>query len=180
MAEPAVKLPEKAPAMEGTPMSLSRGRQSLENFRREVDRLFEDFGHSLWRHPLRRWAFDVEPFFKHEISWGTVPAVDIAEKDKEYEITAELPGMAESDIEIKLSNNALTIRGEKKSEKEERKKDFYLSERRFGVFERRFHIPEGVDPDRISAVFKNGVLTVTLPKTEEAQKAEKKIAVRSA
>ena len=79
---------------------------------------------------------------------------------------------------MRLSDNALTIRGEKKEEKEERKKDYYLSERRFGLFERRFQVPPGVDTSKIEADFKKGVLTVILPKTAGAQAPEKKIPIK--
>ena len=71
------------------------------------------------------------------------------------------------------------IKGEKKAEKEEKKKDYHLSERHFGSFRRSFRVPEGVDGDKIAAEFKNGVLTLTLPKTEQAQKQERKIAVKA-
>ncbi len=178
MAEAATKLPvktaERAPA---SAQALS-GWHPIESLRREVDRIFEDFDRGVFRMPFRRSAFDVAPFFRPEISWGTVPAVDIADKQGAYEITAELPGLEPSNIEVKLSNGTLTIRGEKKDEKEEKKKDYYLSERNYGVFERSFHVPEGVDADKIAASFKNGVLSVTLPKTAGAQKGEKKIEIK--
>jgi HSP20 family protein len=77
-----------------------------------------------------------------------------------------------------LSDGTLTIKGEKKDEKEERNKDYYLSERRYGSFQRSFSVPDGVDAEKIEAAFKNGVLTVTLPKTPEAQKKEKKIEIK--
>jgi HSP20 family protein len=147
--------------------------------RREVDRPFEDFDRGFWRFPFRS-AFALEPFWRGEPTWGTAPAVDISESDKDYEITADLPGMTEKDIEVTLANGGLIIKGQKQKEKEEKKKDYYLHERRFGSFERRFRVPEGVETDKIEAGFKNGVLTVTLPKTAEAQKAEKKIAVKAA
>lgn len=108
------------------------------------------------------------------------PAVDIAETDKAYEIVAELPGIDEDDIEVKLANGGLTIKGTKQDEKEEKKKNYYLHEHHFGAFERYFAMPEGVDRDKIEASFKKGVLTVTLPKTAEARKAEKKIPVKAA
>ena len=114
------------------------------------------------------------------MSWGKAPAVDVINKEKAYEITAELPGMDESNIDVKFSDGALTIKGEKKDEREEKKKDYYLSERRYGSFQRSFGVPDGVDADKIEAQFKNGVLTVTLPKTAEAQKSEKKISVKKA
>jgi HSP20 family protein len=81
---------------------------------------------------------------------------------------------------VKFADGLLTIKGEKREEKEEKKKDFYLSERRFGCFQRSFQVPEGVDADKIVASFKDGVLTVTLPKSPEAQKKEKKIAIKKA
>ncbi len=74
----------------------------------------------------------------------------------------------------------MTIKGEKRDEKEEKKKDYYLSERRYGSFQRSFGVPDGVDADKITASFKNGVLTVILPKSAEAQKSEKKIAINKA
>ena len=104
--------------------------------------------------------------------------MDIAEREKEYEITAELPGIDERNIDLKFSNGMLTIKGEKTEEKEEKKKDYYLSERRFGSFQRSFQVPDGVDADKIEASFKNGVLTVILPKSAGAQKQEKKIAIK--
>jgi HSP20 family protein len=94
--------------------------------------------------------------------------------------SAELPGMDEKDIEVKVSNGTLTIKGEKKEEKEERDKDFYLSERRYGSFARSFEVPAGVDPAHIEARFAKGVLTVTLPKSPEAKQNEKKIEVKAA
>ena len=112
--------------------------------------------------------------------WTVAPAMDLVEKEKEYEISAELPGIDEKNVEIKVANHMLTIKGEKTEEKEEKQKDYYLSERRFGSFQRSFALPEGVDADKIEANFVKGVLTVKLPKTAEAQKAEKKITVKAA
>ena len=112
--------------------------------------------------------------------WTAAPAVDISESDKAYEITAELPGMDEKDIEVKVVNGNLMIKGERQEQKEEKQKDYYLHERRFGSFERHFQVPEGADADKIEASFKKGVLTVTLPKKPEAQKPAKKIEVKTA
>ncbi|WP_232232482.1 Hsp20/alpha crystallin family protein [Cupriavidus sp. amp6] len=88
--------------------------------------------------------------------------------------------MDEKDIEVKLANGGLTIKGEKREEKEEKEKDYYLRERCFGSFERYFQLPDGVDADKIEARFNKGVLTITLPKTVEAQSAAKKIPVKGA
>jgi HSP20 family protein len=151
----------------------------VEALRREVDRLFEDFGMDFWRAPSRRSIFNVEPFWRGELKFATAPAVDIVEKDNAFEITADLPGMDEKNVEVQVANGTLTIKGEKKEEKEEKKKDYYLQERHYGSFERSFSIPQGVDADKIEANFKKGVLTVTLPKKPEAQKPAKKIDVKA-
>jgi HSP20 family protein len=178
MAESATKLPVKNEPAAAPQLFGERG--AFEGLRRQIDRLFHDFerGLDVWR-PFGRSMFDLAPAWPTEITWGTVPAVDVVEKDKEYKVTAELPGMEEKNIEVKLSNGVLTIKGEKKEEKEEKKKNYYFTERRFGSFQRSFRVPEGVDTDKIEASFKNGVLTVSLPKSAEAQKQEKKITVKA-
>jgi HSP20 family protein len=145
--------------------------------RKEVDRLFDDFGDDFWRRPFRSFA-GLEKGWAQR--FAASPPADIAETDKAYEITAELPGIDQKNIEVNVANGALTIKGEKKEETEEKKKDYYVSERRYGSFERSFGLPEGVDADKIEATFKNGVLKVTLPKTAEAQKAAKKIEIKAA
>ena len=179
MAEPVTKLPVKGRETETERAPAFGDWRPLESLRREMESLFDDFGRGSWRFPWRSSIFDLEPLRPRELTWSTTPAVDIVEKDTVYEITAELPGMDESNIEVKVSNGALTIRGEKKEEKEEKKKDYYISERRYGSFERRFQVPQGVDVSKINASFKKGVLTVILPKTPEAQAQEKKIAVKA-
>jgi HSP20 family protein len=179
MTEAGTKLPVKVGEPTSERSLAPAGWRPLESLRREVDRLFEDFSRGSLRFPFRTLAFDLEPFWRGEVSWATAPAVDVVEKDKGYEITAELPGMDEKNIELTVSGRMLRIKGEKNEEKEEKKKDYHLSERRYGSFERSFGIPEGVDEDKIDASFKKGVLTVTLPKRPEAQKPEKKIAVQS-
>lgn len=152
----------------------------LKSLRREIDRLFDDFHPAAWHFPLSRSRVGLEmPSLKSK-HWQIAPAVDLIEKHKEYEISAELPGLDEKNVEVKLSGGTLTIRGEKKEEKEEREQDYYLSERRFGSFQRTFQLPDGVDSDKIDATFANGVLKVKLPKTREAQKSEKKITVKPA
>jgi len=176
MAE-ATKLPVKIDKKAAAPAPLGQWAP-VESLRREIDRLFDSFHEGAWRLPFGRPAFDLELAWPRETSWAIAPAVDVAEKDKEYEITAELPGMDEKNIEIKMSNNVLTIKGEKTEEKEEREKDYYLSERRYGSFTRSFQVPEGVDTGKIEATFAKGVLTVKLPKTAEAQKSEKTISVK--
>jgi HSP20 family protein len=132
------------------------------------------------RSSFGRTVFDAEPLWRGEVSWGKAPAVDIVDKEKAYEITAELPGMDESNIDVNVSGDILKVKREKRDEKEEKKKGCYLSERRYGSFQRSFGVPDGVDTDKAEANYKNGVLTVTLPKRPEAQKSEKKIAIKKA
>lgn len=151
----------------------------VENLRREVDRLFEDFDRDFWRAPFRRSFHDIEPLLRRGLSWGAAPAVDIVDKNDAYQVIAELPGMDEKNIEVKLVNGNLTIKGEKRDEKEEKKKDYYLHERSFGAFERSFALPDEVNIDKIDASFNKGVLTVTLPKKPEAVKPEKKIEIKA-
>src|SRR5262245_10853578 len=116
MAEAATKLPANQQEKRTDRPAEWRPFESL---RREVDRLFEDFGSlGIGRAPFGHSVFDVEPFWRGELSWGKAPAVDIVDNDKAYEITAELPGMDESNIDVKFSDGTLTITGEKKDEKE--------------------------------------------------------------
>jgi HSP20 family protein len=180
MAEAAAKLTVKNEGNNPNAGPLATRRESLPFYRlrNEIDRLFDDFGTGSWLSPFRRAVFDAEPFWRGEISWSKVPAVDIAETAKGYEITAELPGIDEKNVEVKYVDGTLTIKGEKKDEKEEKKENYYLSERSYGLFQRSFRVPDGVDADKVEASFKNGVLTVTMPKTSEAQKKEKRIEVK--
>lgn len=108
------------------------------------------------------------------------PRVDVTETDTQFELSAELPGMDEKDIELKLTHNTLTISGEKKQEKEDKSDGHYYMERSYGSFQRVIPFGVAIETDKVDAVFKNGVLTVTLPKTAEAQKARKRIPVKTA
>jgi HSP20 family protein len=179
MAQAESKVPVKTEARGPAPAT-SLAWRPFESLRREVDRLFEDFDRDFWRFPFRRSVFDITPLWGRESTWDAAPAVDIVEKAGTYEITAELPGMDEKNIEVKLANGGLTIKGEKQEEKEEKTKDYYLQERHFGSFERCFVVPESIEADKIEASFKNGLLTVKLPKKPEAIKPEKKIEVKPA
>jgi len=176
MAEEVTKLPVKQGAIEP---SFARTWHPFESLHREIDRLFDDFGLG-FRWPLGRSLFAAEPLFKRELTWPKMPAVDVVESDKGYEITADLPGMDEKNIEVKVTDGVLTMKGERQEEKEEKKKDYYLQERSFGSYQRSLELPEGVETDKIEASFKKGVLTVTLPKKPEAQKPTKKIEVKAA
>lgn len=180
MGETPTDVPVKTETKEQKAPSKQEAWHPLESLRHEMNRLFEEFDRGFWMTPFRRPTFSADPFWRRELSWSATPAVDISESEQAYEISAELPGLDDKDIEVKLTNGGLTIKGEKREEIEEKKKGYYLHERHFGAFERYFRLPEEVDADKIEASFKNGVLTVTLPKKPEAQKAEKKITVKAA
>jgi HSP20 family protein len=164
---PAQREPEKPPAP-------SRPWLPFDSLRDEIDRVFDTFRvHPFWRST----AFDVAPLFRRE-GFVTAPAVDIAETDVAYEISVELPGLDEKNVEITHANGMLTIRGEKQEESEDKRKDYYVSERRYGSFERSFRLPDSVDEAKISAAFNKGVLVVTLPKTQDTRQPEKKIEIK--
>ena len=138
----------------------------LLSLHREVNRLFDD----VFR------GFDVPASFGRFPGLNTAwPSVEIADTDKELRITAEVPGLEEKDIEVLLDDGVLSLRGEKKSESED--KDRQFSERFYGRFERRIAVGPDVEPDQVKASFKNGVLIVTLPKTERARSKTRRIAI---
>lgn len=149
----------------------------FDNLRREIDRVFQTFSFGA---PFGRAMLDLDVPWQREGGMNVMPAVDVSETDAGYKITAELPGMSEKDIDIKLSDGTLTVRGEKKEEREESDKGYYLSERQYGSFVRTFQVPESVDPTKIEATFAKGVLTVTLPKSAEARNNDKTITIKAA
>jgi HSP20 family protein len=145
---------------------LSRHRNEGNPFlalHREMNRLFDDAFRS----------FDIAPFDFRAVSW---PNVEVNETAKEVKVVAELPGLEEKDVNVELTDGLLTISGEKRSETEDKERRF--SERYYGRFERAIPI-DGVDQDKVAASFKNGVLTVTLPKSPATQQKVKRIAVHS-
>jgi HSP20 family protein len=177
MVETVTKLPVKT---EGKPTAgVGHPWYAMDSLRREIDRLFADFDTGFSLFPFRRSFFDYVPTDRTNQPVNML-AVDIAENDAGYEIKAELPGVTEKDIEVKLVNGGLLITGEKKEEKEEKEKGYVLSECSYGSFERSFALPDSVDTNKISATFANGVLKVTLPKTHEAKLQERKITVKAA
>jgi HSP20 family protein len=109
-----------------------------------------------------------------------IPAMDVTETDDQYVLRADLPGMSESDVNVELDDNVLTISGERKSEHEQRSKGFYRVERASGSFSRSLTLPEGVDADDIQASFDNGVLEVRVPKPEQPKPRKVQISVGSA
>ena len=167
--------PEKAPAV-GAPFA------PLMDLRDRMDRLFDDVM-GQWNRPLsNRGLFDPEAFGRAwpSASWtGDLVDVkfDVSDSEDAVEISAELPGMKEDEVDLTLSDGVLTIKGEKKVEREEKKKDYFLTERQYGAFRRAFRVPDTVDDAKISASFDNGVLNVSLPKRPEAKAKHKKISI---
>ncbi|RMD60865.1 MAG: Hsp20/alpha crystallin family protein [Alphaproteobacteria bacterium] len=146
--------------------------------REQMDRLFDDFLSDVRWPSLSRDLFSWEPFQSTFSGTGALDVrFDVAETDEAIEVSAELPGMDEKDIEVTLADGVLTIKGEKKAESETKERDYYLKERRYGAFSRSIRVPETVDPDAITARFDKGVLTVLLPKRPEAQSRKKKIEI---
>jgi HSP20 family protein len=143
-------------------------RSEMETLHRNLDRVFGD----VWSGPSLlsdAWT-----------SRNVVPNLDVTEDDKGFNVTVELPGMDEKDVAVSVADRILTIRGEKKEEKEKKEKDVYRRERAYGSFRRIMELPADVDADKIDASFKKGVLTIALPKTKEAQAKVKQIPVKAA
>ncbi|QXX74198.1 Hsp20/alpha crystallin family protein [Methylovirgula sp. HY1] len=183
MTDATSKIPiktEKKPTAAPATIGMSFGSwEPLETLRREIDHMFGRVLEPGWRLPFSQPSlFDFSA--PRDLGRGIAPAVDVVEKDKDFEIIAELPGLDEKNIEVKLSNGTLVIKGEKTEEKEEHDKDYHICERRFGSFSRSFQIPPSVDTSRIDAHFSKGVLTVKMPKSAEAMKGEKTIEVKAA
>ena len=143
------------------PTRYGEGADPFVTLRREMDRLFDDAFRSFGVPSLG---------FGRDEGW---PSVEVSETDKDVKVTAELAGLDEKDVEVLLAEGVLTIRGEKKSETEDKGRHF--SERYYGHFERRVALPTEVDEDKIQASFKNGVVTVTMPKSAKAQERVKRI-----
>jgi HSP20 family protein len=145
-----------------------REKDPFTLLKKEMNRVFEDFSQ----------GFPLDPFSR-KMGEGFQPKVNISESDKEITVSAELPGMDDKDIDVSLSKNELTIKGEKKEEKEEKKENFYHMERTYGSFQRTLPLPSEVEDNKAEANFKNGVLTIKLPKAPHAIKETKKIEVKT-
>lgn len=152
----------------GSEIAKSDEGNPVFSLQRDVNRVFEDFWKRLDQ-PLGAFG-----------RWDTGgPRMDVTETESAIEVSVELPGIDQKDVDVSLTDSALTIKGEKKSEQEESKKGYQLLERSYGSFYRSIPLPPGVDADKTAAQFKNGVLTVTLPKTQEELSRVKKIEVKA-
>jgi len=146
---------------------------------REPDLWFDDMWNRFSLVPFNRFFEQLGEPERFDEPWSTVsPRADVVQDDKQVRVSVELPGMDENDLDISLSHDVLTIRGEKKVEKEDKGKNYYRMERAYGAFERRISLPGNVDADKIEATYQRGVLTVTLPKTTSAE-TRTRIAVKT-
>lgn len=144
-------------------------RDPFLSLHREVNRLFDDV--------FRGFGSNLPSLVGAPAFSGGWPSVEISDGEKEIKVTAEVPGLEEKDIEVLLDDGVLTLKGEKRSETED--KDRQFTERFYGRFERRIPLGYEVKDDKVDARFRNGVLTVTLPKSEKAQSQVKRIAIKS-
>jgi HSP20 family protein len=141
----------------------------------DIEKMFEDWFDDFWTRPAPRlWRPDVWPLRRMTLK---APALDVFEQKDDLIVKAEIPGLAKDEIDITLDGKVLTIKGEKKKEEEVKEDDYYRCERTFGAFSRSVELPVAVQPDKVNASFKDGVLEIRLPKTEEAKKSIVKVKV---
>jgi HSP20 family protein len=145
--------------------------RELDSLQGEMNRLFSSFfdtptpsGKGNGNGTQRRW----------------IPSMDLVETQDHFVLKADLPGMSETDVDVELENNVLTISGERKTEHEERHEGYYRLERATGAFSRTLSLPEGIDPEAVGATFDNGVLTVRIPKPAQTKPRRVKIGVGGA
>ena len=150
---------------DGAPDAKSSEDNPMATLQREMNHVFENFWNRVGQ---------------FEWPWGSDEAKsDMVETDKAIEVSIELPGMEMKDIEVTVNDDMLTVKGEKRIERQEEKKGYYLSERSYGAIYRTIPLPPGVDGEKAQASFKNGVLTIKLPQTPEAQAKVKRIEVKN-
>ena len=151
---------------DGAPDAKSSEDNPMATLQREMNHVFENFWNRVGQ---------------FEWPWSSGEAKsDVVETDKAIEVSIELPGMEMNDIEVTVNDDMLTVKGEKKIERQEEKKGYYLSERSYGAIYRTIPLPPGVDGEKAQASFKNGVLTIKLPQSPEAQAKVRKIAIKEA
>lgn len=159
-------------------VSSAQDWEPIRSLRDQIDRLFADFD---WPDLRLAWPRRVPMLPQSWPNFGVaIPPIDLIERNGGYELQAELPGLTEDQIEVKLANGMVTIKGEKSSEHVEDEDNYHLRERSFGSFQRSFRVPANVDAGKIGAQFDKGVLRVSLPKSAAAIKEERKIDVKAA
>ena len=167
----------KKPAPAAPTASRLHAGDIFHSMRHEMEQLFDRFSHF----DISSLGQDIEQFWPRGDGNGLLTVkVDVAENDKAYTITAELPGIDEKDLDVDITDDVLTLKGEKRAEKEEKSKNRYVCERSYGTFQRSFAIPADVETGKIDAKFAKGVLTLVLPKNPKAPANTKKIKVKAA
>lgn len=154
----------------GRSVPVTRGSNPIVSFQDEVNKLFSDFFGDL---SLPSWARA-----SSGSSFAVNPAMDVTENDKEFKVTAELPGMEPKDVQITTSEGYLTIKGEKKEEQKEEREGYFRQERSYGSFQRVVALPDTANFEKAEANFKNGVLTLSIPKKAGAQAKKRKIEIK--
>ena len=149
---------------------VQRPADIFSTMRGEMDRMFERFEHG-WP----RWPTVLGRGFERDVM---VPELDVHDNGKQLTIEIDLPGVDEKDVTVTLANGMLTIKGEKKTEREEKKENYYMAERSYGAFERSLRLPDTIDENKLEAKFDKGVLKVIAQKKPEAVKVEKKIEIK--
>jgi HSP20 family protein len=145
----------------------------------DMDRMFESFGFGRGRFAPRLWSDVPERFSEPELAvWA--PEIEVFDREGEFVVRADLPGLKKEDVRVELTENALILEGERRKEHEERREGFYRSERSYGRFSRAVPLPEGVDTEKVEAEFKDGVLEVRLPAPKRQSQQRRQIEIRSA
>jgi HSP20 family protein len=145
----------------------------------DMDRMFESFGFGRGRFAPRLWSDVPERFGEPELAvWA--PEIEVFDREGEFVVRADLPGLKKEDVRVELTENALILEGERRKEHEERREGFYRSERSYGRFSRAVPLPEGVDTEKVEAEFKDGVLEVRLPAPKRQSQQRRQIEIRSA
>lgn len=184
MATKAEDIPVRTEAEKGQRGSVREpAYPPLMSLRQQVDRLFDQFLDEDWMRPMKGFSgiWDTPLFKTRGMDMRGLmesPRTDMSESDKEYDLSIELPGMSEKDIEVTVKDNMVMLKGEKKSERETKEKDYHIAERSYGSVRRTFSLPPDVDSSKVEANFSKGVLTVHLPKTKEARSKPQKIEVK--
>jgi HSP20 family protein len=167
---------QRRTTMANTELTKGNGRQVQRPadifgaMRSELDHMFEQFEHG-WP----RWSSMLSRRFPSDLM---LPELDVHESDKQFTIECDLPGVDEKDVSVTLANGMLTIKGEKKSKREEKNENYSMAERSYGAFERSLPMPDTIDENKLEAKFDKGVLKIVAPKKPEAIKAEKKIEIK--
>lgn len=168
--------PSRKPAPARPPLP-GPARDPFAFLRGEIDRLFEDFD---WPRLSARTPFAMLEATGWPRAVQEPPAADLVERDGGFEFSVELPGFKPGEVELRMNDGALTVKAETASEREETEGDYHLRERRRGAVQRTLALPAGIDADKVSATFENGVLKISLPKSAQAIASERRIEVKSA